>query len=163
MSGMWCVALGNGQSELAEVAAEQINRLAFQFSGAGFSTPPVIELCERLARMAPIDAARVYLAVAGSDANDSLIKFLWYANNSRGKPDKKKIISRVGAYHGGTLGSASLTGIDAMHELFDLPLDRFLHVEMPHFYRHGLEGESEEEYAERAGPITGVSHSRRGP
>jgi 4-aminobutyrate--pyruvate transaminase len=149
ISGMWCVALGNGHPELIDAATAQMNQLAFQFSGMGFTTPPVIRLCERLADIAPIDDARVYLAVAGSDANDSLIKFLWYANNARGRTKKKKIISRVNGYHGGTIGSGSLTGIPGMHALFDLPIDGVIHVEMPHHYQDGKGGETEEEYSER--------------
>ena len=44
--------------------------------------------------------SRVFYGLSGSDANDSQMKLVRYYNNARGKPEKKKIISRQGAYHG---------------------------------------------------------------
>ena len=72
-----------------------------------------------------------------------------YLNNARGRPQKKKIISRVKAYHGVTVAAASLTGIAGNHRDFDIPLPGFLHAGCPHHYRFAHEGESEEEFASR--------------
>jgi 4-aminobutyrate--pyruvate transaminase len=70
-------------------------------------------------------------------------------NNALGRPDKKKIISRVKAYHGVTIASASLTGLPNNHIDFDLPIARVLHTACPHYYRFGKDGESEEDFATR--------------
>src|SRR5690606_13352572 len=70
-------------------------------------------------------------------------------NNARGLPNKKKIISRMKAYHGVTIASASLTGLPIFHTDFDLPIQRVLHTDCPHYWRFGQEGETEEEFATR--------------
>ncbi|MBL4892927.1 MAG: aminotransferase class III-fold pyridoxal phosphate-dependent enzyme, partial [Rhizobiaceae bacterium] len=73
-------------------------------------------------------------------------KLAWHYNNALGRPDKKKIISRVKAYHGVTVMAASLTGLPGNHNDFDLPVDRVLHTDCPHYYRFANEGETEEEF-----------------
>jgi 4-aminobutyrate--pyruvate transaminase len=74
---------------------------------------------------------------------------VWYYSNARGKPEKKKIISRQRAYHGVTIASASLSGMYYNHASFGLPLDGFLHVTPPHHYRYSNPGEDEEAFASR--------------
>ena len=91
----------------------------------------------------------MFFCNSGSEANDTQVKLVWYLNNARGRPQKKKIISRVKAYHGVTVAAASLTGIAGNHRDFDIPLPGFLHAGCPHHYRFAHEGESEEEFASR--------------
>ena len=83
---------------------------------------PTIDLAERLLDSAPVPMARVWFANSGSEANDHMVKFVWYYNNARGKPEKKKIIAREHGYHGIAVSSESLTGLPAMHKGFDLPI-----------------------------------------
>ena len=71
----------------------------------------VIELADKLKQMAPVPMSKVFFANSGSEANDTAIKMIWYYNNARGRPNKKKIISRQRAYHGVTIATASLTGL----------------------------------------------------
>ncbi len=149
LAGLWCTALGFGVEELVEVAAEQMRKLPYYHTFAHKSTNPAIDLAERLNTMVPIDGGRVFFANSGSEANDSLIKMVWYYNNSRGKPEKKKIVSRQRAYHGITLVASSLTGLPNNHRSFDVPFERFIHTDCPHHYRGAEEGETEEEYADR--------------
>jgi 4-aminobutyrate--pyruvate transaminase len=91
----------------------------------------------------------VFFCNSGSEANDTQVKLVWYLNNALGRPQKKKIISRVKAYHGVTVAAASLTGLPANHRDFDLPLPGFLHAGCPHHYRFAQEGETEEAFATR--------------
>jgi 4-aminobutyrate--pyruvate transaminase len=91
----------------------------------------------------------VFFTNSGSEANDTVVKLLWYFNNARGRPAKKKIISRIRAYHGITVASGSLTGLPWNHRDFDLPLPGFIHLECPHLYRNGVPGEDQEEFATR--------------
>src|SRR5215469_4723913 len=123
MAGLWCTALGWGENELAEVAAEQMRKLSFGHLFGGKSHEPAIALAEKLKELAPFPVGKVFFANSGSEANDTQVKLFWYAANARGQTTKKKIISRQKAYHGVTLASASLTGLDAFHKSFDLPFD----------------------------------------
>ena len=93
--------------------------------------------------------SKVFFANSGSEANDSAIKMVWYFNNAIGRPNKKKLIGRIKGYHGITLASASLTGLEANHRSFDVPLDRFVHTMTPHYYHGALSGESEDQFATR--------------
>src|SRR5262245_2866573 len=148
-SGMWCTALGFSEAELVDAAIEQMRKLPYYHTLAGRSVNPAIELAERLTKLVPIENAHVYFAVSGSEANDFLIKFLWYYNNAIGRPKKKKVITRVNSYHGATIAATSLSGLARNNAMFDAPLPGFLHAADPHFYRHGLPGETEEQYATR--------------
>ena len=93
--------------------------------------------------------SKVFYTSSGSEANDTQVKLAWYYNNALGRPKKKKIISRIKAYHGVTLMAASLTGLPNNHIDFDLPFDGVLHTDCPHHYRYGEEGESEGEFTAR--------------
>jgi len=74
---------------------------------------------------------------------------VWYFNNALGRPEKKKIISRLRGYHGVTVAAASMTGLPANHIDFDLPIQNIIHTLCPHHYRYGEDGESEEDFATR--------------
>jgi len=149
MAGLWCTALGYGNEELIEAAATQMRKLSFAHLFTGRSHDPAIELGEKLKEIAPVPISKVFFCNSGSEANDTQIKLVWYLNNARGRPLKKKIVSRVKAYHGVTVAAASLTGLPGNHSDFDLPLPGFLHAGCPHHYRFGYAGESEEEFASR--------------
>ena len=149
MAGLWCTGLGFGNEEMIEAANQQMRSLPYyhQFSGKG--TEPAIELGEKLKEIAPDNISKVFYTSSGSEANDTQVKLAWYYNNALGRPKKKKIISRVKAYHGVTLMAASLTGLPNNHLDFDLPFDGILHADCPHHYRFGEAGETEEEFTAR--------------
>jgi 4-aminobutyrate--pyruvate transaminase len=149
MAGLWCTALGYGNEELAETAAAQMRQLSFAHLFSGRSHDPAIELAEKLKEIAPVPISKVFFCNSGSEANDTQIKLVWYLNNARGRPQKKKIIGRVKGYHGVTIAAASLTGIPVNHRDFDVPLPGFLHAGCPHHYRYAEEGETEEAFASR--------------
>src|SRR5579862_7769850 len=147
MGGLWCAALGWGEEELVEAAAEQMRKLSFAHIFGGKSHEPAIALAEKLKEMAPFPVGKVFFANSGSEANDSQIKLFWYANNARGEPGRKKIISREKAYHGVTIAAASLTNLPANHRSFDLPLDFVRFAECPHHYRAARPDEDEENFS----------------
>jgi 4-aminobutyrate--pyruvate transaminase len=93
--------------------------------------------------------SKVFFCNSGSEANDTQMKLVWYMNNALGRPRKKKIVSRMRAYHGVTIAAASLTGLPANHADFDLPIAGVVHADCPHHYRNAFEGESEEDFATR--------------
>ena len=149
MAGLWCTSLGYGNEELVEAAASQMRKLSFAHLFTGKSHDPAIELAEKLKELAPVPISKVFFCGSGSEANDTQIKLVWYLNNALGRPQKKKIVSRIKAYHGVTIAAASLTGLPANHRDFDLPLPGFLHTACPHHYRFAEAGESEEQFATR--------------
>jgi len=163
MGGLWCTALGWGEEELVQAAAEQMRKLSFAHIFGGKSHEPGIALAEKLKEMAPMPVGKTFFANSGSEANDTQIKLMWYAANARGETGRKKIIARTKAYHGVTLASASLTGLGAFHKSFDLPFDFTVRVECPHYYRGGRDGESEEQYSARLAADLDATIQREGP
>lgn len=149
MSGLWSAALGFSNQRLIAAAEQQLRTLPFYHLFSHKSHRPSIELAEKLIEMAPVPMSKVFFTNSGSEANDTVVKMVWYLNNALGKPAKKKFISRVNGYHGITVASASLTGLPGNQRGFDLPLPGFLHVGCPHHYRHAQPGESEEQFADR--------------
>jgi L-2,4-diaminobutyrate transaminase len=149
MAGLWCVNVGYGRRELVEAMTAQAERLPYFHSFAGMSHEPMIRLAARLLELVPGRMSKVFFCNSGSEANDTQIKLIRYYNNLRGKRDKKKILSRKAAYHGVTLGAASLSGLPPMHAIFDLPLPGFFHLERPSHYWHAAPGMSEEEFSGR--------------
>ena len=163
MSGLWCAGLGFGDAELIEAATEQLHKLPYYHLFGGKGTEPAIELAEKLKEIAPMPVSKVFFTSSGSEANDTQIKLAWYYNNALGRPEKKKIISRVKAYHGVTVMSASLTGLPINHADFDLPVPNVLHTDCPHHYRFGEDGETEADFSERLAANLRALIEREGP
>ena len=154
VAGLWCVNVGYGREELAEAMSKAASTLSYYHTFSGMSNVPQIELAERLLGKAPSTLSKVFFGSGGSDGNDSLMKIVWYINNVRGKPAKKKIISRWQSYHGTSLATASLTGLASFHNAFDLPINNVLHTESPDFFRFAKPDETEEQFsARRAGEL----------
>jgi 4-aminobutyrate---pyruvate transaminase len=143
MAGLWCAGLGFGNAELVEAARLQMEKLPYYHVFSGKSHEPAVELAEKIKALAPGRMARVFYQTSGSEANDTQVKFAWYFNNALGRPAKKKIVSRVKAYHGVTITAASLTGLPNNHRDFDLPLPGVLHLATPHFWKGAAPGEDE--------------------
>ena len=149
MSGLWCASLGFSNARLAEAGAKALRGLPYYHTFNGRSNPAAIALAEKLLALAPVPMSKIFFANSGSEANDSAVKLVWYYHNAIGKPAKKKVIARKNAYHGVTVVAASLSGLVNNHRDFDLPIERVLHVECPHHYRHAEAGESEDAYSTR--------------
>ncbi|MBP2293057.1 aspartate aminotransferase family protein [Azospirillum rugosum] len=149
LASLWCVSLGWGEERLVEAATRQMRKLPTYHVFGHKSHEPGIDLAERLIKLAPVPMSKVFFANSGSEANDTVIKLIWYYNNALGRPEKKKILSRVKAYHGVTVATASLTGLPNNHRDFDLPIARILHADCPHHYHFAEPGETEEDFATR--------------
>src|SRR5205807_8430373 len=142
LAGLWCVSLGFSEPRLAEAANRQMTKLPYYHTFASKAHDTGIELAEKLLSIAPVAMSKVFFANSGSEANDTVVKLVWYYNNALGRPKKKKIISRLRAYHGITIASGSLTGLPWNHRDFDLPIANILHTACPHHYRYANDGES---------------------
>jgi L-2,4-diaminobutyrate transaminase len=148
-AGLYCVNVGYGRKEIADAIHEQAKALAYYHAYAGHSNEPVITLSERIIAKVGLGMQRIYWGLSGSDANETIIKLVWYMNNVLGRPEKKKIISRQRGYHGSGLMTGSLTGLPLFHNAFDLPLARVLHTTCPHYWRNAEPGESERDFSKR--------------
>ena len=149
MAGLWSVAVGFGEPRLVDAAARQMSRLPYYHSFSGKSSEPTIDLAERLVKLAPDGLDRAFFTNSGSEANDTVVKLVWFYNNAIGRPAKKKFIARQNGYHGVTVAAGSLTGLPTNHRGFDLPLPQMKHVSCPHHYRYAEPDETEEAFADR--------------
>ena len=149
LAGLWYAALGFSEERLVQAATEQLRKLPCYHGFTHKAPLPTIELAAKLLEIAPVPMSKVFFANSGSEANDTVIKMVWYYNNALGRPDKKKIISRIKGYHGVTVATASLTGLPYNQRDFDLPVERILHTSCPYHYRFAEPGESEEDFATR--------------
>jgi 4-aminobutyrate---pyruvate transaminase len=149
MAGLWSVAVGFSEPRLVQAAAAQMSKLPYYHIFGSKSHEPAIRLAEKLVAMTPAQLTRVFFTNSGSEANDTVVKLVWYYNNALGRPKKKKFLSRRKAYHGITVASGSLTGLPANHRDFDLPAIPVRHLTCPHFYRFGAAGETEPQFTAR--------------
>jgi 4-aminobutyrate--pyruvate transaminase len=150
LAGLWCTALGYSEERLIEAATRQMRTLPYYHAFNHKAPAPTIDLAEKLIERAPVPMSKAFFANSGSEANDTALKIVWYYNNALGRPERKKVISRLRAYHGVTIAAASLTHLPFVQQGFDLPVnDRFIPTGCPHHYRSAHEGESEAEFATR--------------
>ncbi|MEO8242553.1 MAG: aspartate aminotransferase family protein [bacterium] len=145
-AGLYCVNAGYGRMEIAEAIAAQARELAYYHAYVGHGTEASITLAHMILDRAPKNMSKVYFGLSGSDANETNIKLVWYYNNIRGLPAKKKIISRWRGYHGSGLVTGSLTGLELFHKKFDLPLSQVIHTEAPYYFRRADLNQSEAEF-----------------
>ena len=144
MGGLWCVNVGYGREELAEVAARQMRELPYYNTFFQTTHVPAIALAQRLAELAPGDLNHVFFAGSGSEANDTNIRMVRTYWAEKGKPSKQIIISRKNGYHGSTVASGSLGGMSAMHAQGGLPIPNIHHINQPHWWAEGGEMSPEE-------------------
>ncbi|MDH3536113.1 MAG: aminotransferase [Gammaproteobacteria bacterium] len=148
-AGLYCVNIGYGRTEVADAIAEQARRLAYYHCYAGHTTRALARLSQRLVDLAPGNMRKVFYGLSGSDANETQAKLVWHYHNLIGKTDKKKIIARERGYHGCSVISGSMTGMNFYHAHMDLPVGGILHTGVPHFYWGAEAGESEIEFSKR--------------
>ncbi|WP_430460977.1 aminotransferase [Thalassolituus sp. LLYu03] len=151
MAGLWCTSLGYNHPELIAAATEQLQNLSYSHMFGGKTHQVGKDLAEKLKSMVPVKDAHIFFGNSGSDANDTQIKILHYYFNAIGKPQKRKIIARQRSYHGITVASACLTGLEVNHTNFDLPVDALgvLRTDAPHYYRGRQDGETEAQFTDR--------------
>ncbi len=137
MAGLWCVNIGYGRDELAEAAARQMRELPYYNTFFQTTHVPVIALSQKLAELAPGNLNHVFFGGSGSEANDTNIRLVRTYWAELGKPEKQIIISRKNAYHGSTVGGASLGGMSAMLAQGGLPIPNIHHIDQPHWWAEG--------------------------
>lgn len=150
MAGLWNVNAGYGNAELAQVAHDQMLKLAFISNFSGMTNLPSIQLAEKLAGFAYDGLNTTMFTSGGSEANDSAFKTARYYWKRKGKPGKYKVIARKGSYHGVTLSATFATGLEKYHAMFGPAPDGFIHIPAPNPYRFDGDLEAGETVAEAA-------------
>ncbi len=140
ISSLFTVQLGHGRTDLAEAAAKQAAELAY-FPVWNFATPPVIDLAERLAELAPGNLNRVFFTTGGAEANESAWKLARNYFRLTGHPGKYKAISREIAYHGTAMGALAMTQIEPYKEHFGPLVPGVAMAPNTNFYRAPIHGD----------------------
>ncbi len=144
-AGLWCVNVGYGRKSMAEVAARQMEQLAYYNTFFQCSTEPAIHLSAKLAEISPADLNHVFYSNSGSEGNDTVLRMVRHFWAVQGHPGKNVVIGRHNGYHGSTMAGASLGGMKGMHAQGGLPIPDIHHIDPPFFFADGGEL-SEDEY-----------------
>jgi adenosylmethionine-8-amino-7-oxononanoate aminotransferase len=112
-ASLWCVNVGHGRTEIVEAAAAQMRRLASYSTFGAFANAPALALAERLAGLAPVDDARVFLGSGGGDAIDTAAKLARRHFAAAGQPGRVHLVGRAQGYHGTHGLGTSIGGIGA--------------------------------------------------
>jgi len=147
-SGLWNMVAGFDHPGLIKAAQDQYARFPGYHAFFGRMSDQTVLLSEKLIEVSPFEKGRVFYTNSGSEANDTMVKILWFLHGAEGKPQRRKILTRVNAYHGVTAVSASMTG-KPYNSVFGLPLPGFIHLTCPHYWRNGTAGETEEQFTAR--------------
>ena len=137
MAGLWCVNVGYGRAELADVAAEQMRELPFYNTFFKTVTPPAVLLAAKIASLTDGRLPHVFFNTSGSEANDTIFRMVRHYWKTKGEPERTVFISRHNAYHGSTVAGVSLGGMKAMHAQGNLPIPGIEHVRQPYWYNEG--------------------------
>jgi 4-aminobutyrate---pyruvate transaminase len=147
-SGLWNMVAGFDHPGLIAAAQEQYARFPGYHAFFGRMSDQTVMLSEKLVEVSPFPTGRVFYTNSGSEANDTMVKMLWFMWASEGQPQRRKILTRINGYHGVTAVSASMTG-KPYNSVFGLPLPGFLHLSCPHYWKNGLPDESEAQFTQR--------------
>lgn len=138
MAGLWCVNVGYGRKELAEVAYEQMLELPFYNTFFKTVTPPTVKLAAKIASLTGGKLQHVFFNASGSEANDTVFRMVRHYWKLKGEPKRTVFISRWNAYHGSTVAGVSLGGMKFMHEQGNLPVPGVEHVRQPYWFGEGF-------------------------
>jgi adenosylmethionine-8-amino-7-oxononanoate aminotransferase len=119
VSSLWCNLHGHRHPRIDAAIADQLGRLAHATT-LGLSNPPAINLACRLAELAPGDLNHVFFSSDGSCAVEAALKiaFQYWRQCPEPRPEKRRFVAYSSAYHGDTLGSTAVGGIERFHDLF---------------------------------------------
>ncbi len=166
VSSLWCNVHGHQVPELDEALRVQLGKVAHS-TLLGLASTASIECAEELSRHVPPALTRVFYSDAGATAVEIAVKLAFQHFQLRGDHDRKEFVSITGGYHGDTIGSVSVGGIDLFHRIFKPLLFDVHHAPQPYCYRCPLgkelpgcamacAGEVEALFAARPGKIAAL-------
>ena len=164
VSSLWCNVHGHRVKKIDEAVVAQLGKIAHStLLGLGQSVS--IELAEKLVRLAPEGLKKVFYSDSGATAVEIAIKMAYQYWQNIGQKDKTKFIALKEAYHGDTVGSVSVGGMDLFHGIFKSLLFQTYYAPTPHPYRFDGTEQQCAEYSlakmeallkEHAGQIAGI-------
>jgi len=134
VSSLWANLHGHARPEIDAAVAEQLGRIAHS-TLLGHASVPSVELAARLAKIAPEGLTRVFYSDSGSEAMEIALKIAFAHWRHRGEPARARFVGTGEAYHGDTVGSVSIGGIDTFHALFGPLLFETYRIPAPYCYR----------------------------
>lgn len=134
-SGLWTVNLGHSRQDLVEAARGQLETLPYAATFAGVSSPPVVELSERIAALAPPGLGGVFFVSGGSEANETAIKLARRHWIRHGEPGKSIVLAHDRGYHGLTGVTTTATRLRPYHGDFGADAPDIVEVPVPYTYR----------------------------
>ena len=134
VSSLWCNVHGHRVKELDKAIERQIKKISHS-TFLGLTHPTAIELAEKLITIAPKGLGRVFYSDSGSEAVEIALKMAFQYWAQKGHSEKKKFARLVNAYHGDTLGSVSVGGIDLFHQIYKPLLFDTFAIPSPYRYR----------------------------
>ncbi|MBI3713544.1 MAG: aspartate aminotransferase family protein [Burkholderiales bacterium] len=153
MSGLWCVNVGYGRQSISDAVYTQMEQLPYYNSFFNTTNLPALRLAQTLSEIAPKGFQHVFFTGSGSEANDTNLRLIRRYWDVRGLAAKRLIISRQNAYHGSTIGGASLGGMAGMHnqlgEQDACVIPGIHHIGQPYYLESG-QGLSEQEFGLKA-------------
>lgn len=146
--GAIACSVGHGRREIAEAMAAQAAAVAYVHA-TQFETPPLHRLADRLARLVPVDGARVFPVSGGSEANESALKLARSYHLARGDHDRHVVIARAGAYHGNSRGALDASDRSLLKAGYEPWLGQTVRVPLANPYRDGMTGARHAEVLDR--------------
>lgn len=134
-SGLWTVNLGHSRQDLVEAARKQMETLPYAATFAGVSSPPTIELSERIAGLAPPGLSGVFFVSGGSEANETAIKLARRHWVRRGEHRKSIVLAHDRGYHGLTGVTTTATRLRPYHGEFGVDAPDIVEIPAPYTYR----------------------------
>ena len=145
VSSLWCNVHGHRVPAIDRALRTQLGRIAHS-TFLGLSNPPAIELAQKLVGIAPQGLKKVFYSDSGSESVEIALKMAFQYWKQKGRPERTKFLKLHNSYHGDTLGSVSVGGIDLFHEIYKPLLFETVTAPAPNRYHEGFTG-PDAEYA----------------
>jgi adenosylmethionine-8-amino-7-oxononanoate aminotransferase len=146
VSSLWCNVHGHRVPQIDKALRDQINKIAHS-TFLGLSNVPAIQLSQRLIQITPANLKKAFFSDSGAESVEIALKMAYQYWHLRGNHDKNTFLRLSNAYHGDTIGSVSVGGIDLFHGIFKKLLFKSFHAKAPDRYHEGFNG-TDAEYAE---------------
>jgi adenosylmethionine---8-amino-7-oxononanoate aminotransferase len=136
VSSLWCNVHGHGHPRINEAIRSQLDQVA-HVTSLGMGNVPATELAWRLAQLTPPGLEHVFFSSDGSSAVEAALKmaFQFWQQTHPAVPAKTRFMALHESYHGDTLGSVSVGGVDRFHTLFRPLLFEAIRAPVPDTYR----------------------------
>ncbi len=136
VSSLWCNVHGHQHPVINAAIRQQLDQVA-HVTSLGMSNPTTIQLAKRLVDITPENLNHLFFSGDGSSSVEVAMKmaFQYWQQKSEPQPNKTQYIALGSAYHGDTLGSVSVGGVQRFHEMFKPLLFDVLRLDSPDTYR----------------------------